>query len=278
MTNTACLYTIVRFCPFIETEEFANVGIVMVAPEVGYLGFKLMTRKHARVTGFFEQLDSAVFRVVIANVKEELERAAKVVEAGSLHRTPEAKVQFARRLFLELTRRRETVIKFGDLRGVLTDNPRAKLEELYGHYVERDFVTKEYRETVLERVMRKWLFSAGIGDRFEKLEVGNEDYHATFPFVEQVVTETKTALKPLNLAQEQPSKILEHGGQWLFRIQTLKRKGLLPKLVVFPVEGPTEDGPRKKAYTEITGELKSAGATVVDYADKAAILQQISAS
>ena len=28
----ACLYSIVRFAPFAETEEFANVGIVLTAP------------------------------------------------------------------------------------------------------------------------------------------------------------------------------------------------------------------------------------------------------
>ena len=38
MKNTACLYAIVRFCPFIETEEFANVGVILIAPDAKFLG------------------------------------------------------------------------------------------------------------------------------------------------------------------------------------------------------------------------------------------------
>lgn len=30
----ACIYCIVRFAPFAETEEFANVGIVLTAPAI----------------------------------------------------------------------------------------------------------------------------------------------------------------------------------------------------------------------------------------------------
>lgn len=31
----SCLYSIVRFAPYAETEEFANVGIVLTAPAYG---------------------------------------------------------------------------------------------------------------------------------------------------------------------------------------------------------------------------------------------------
>ena len=56
--NTACHYAIVRFMPFIETGEFANVGVVMFAPQARYFGFKLLVNRQARVTNFFEQLDA----------------------------------------------------------------------------------------------------------------------------------------------------------------------------------------------------------------------------
>jgi len=276
MTNTACLYAIVRFCPFIETEEFANVGIVMVSPDSNFFGFKLMSRKYARVTGFFEQLDVTVYRTVIANLRDELDRAAQLLKDQLCLHQPSGDTTLAKALFLEVVRPRETVLKFGAVRAVMAENPQLKLDELYGHYVERDFVTKEYRETVLERTMRKWLFTAGLGQRFEKFDVGSEEYHVTFPFVERGVTATLKAIKPLDLSQDQPSKILEHGGHWLFRVNTLKRKGLLPGLVLFPAEGPLEDGPRKRAYSEIVGELKEAGATVLNYTDKAAIMERVS--
>jgi hypothetical protein len=277
MKNIACMYAIVRFCPFIETEEFANVGVILIAPGAKFFGYQLMTRKHARVTNFFEHLDPSVFRTVIANLKEEFDRVTTQLQVRNYFKHDDiTDVDFARTLFGEIVRPRETVIKFSTIRAILTDNPKEKLGALYDHYVERDFITKEYRETVLERTMRTWIHTAGLGNRFDKREVGNEDYYATFPFVEESVGDVLKAVKPLNLAHDQPSKILDHGGQWLFRIQTLKRRGLLPKKVLFAVDGPQQDGPRQRAYDDMVDTLRTAGATVINYHDKDKIMDFVS--
>lgn len=273
MNNVPCLYAIVRFCPFVETEEFANVGVILMAPDARFFGYKLMTRKHARVTNFFEQLDAAVFRTVVQNLKEEFDRAAMLFkEHGFDKRYKNNDIVYARSLFAEIVRPRETVIKFSTIRAVLASEPKEKLEDLYNHYVERDFVTKEYREAVLERTMRRWIYDAGLGNRFDKKEVGNDEYHATFPFVEEAVGGVVKAVKPLNLAQDQPNKILDHGGQWLFRIQTLRRRNLLPRKVLFAVEGPTDAGPRLRAYDDMVDTLRDAGATVINYQEKTKIM------
>ena len=41
MNKKAYQYAIVRFSPFVETEEFANVGVVMICPAEGKFLFKL---------------------------------------------------------------------------------------------------------------------------------------------------------------------------------------------------------------------------------------------
>lgn len=277
MNKIACLYTIVHFAPFVETGEFANVGIVIMAPNQRFFGFKLMGRRHSRVTQFFEQLDGKVFRETVSALREELERAKVLLKQhGFDRRLKHNDVDFAKRMFSEIVRPRETVIKFSEPRAVLADNVGAKLEELYGHYVERDFVTREYQETVLERGLRKWLFQAQAGERFTRSEVGNEDYHVVFPFVETRNEHPVKAIKPLHLAHPQPSKILDHGGQWLFRVKTLQRKSLLPDEVLFAVSGPEEEGPRGKACAEICGELTEAGVLVLPIVNKSRIIEFIS--
>lgn len=266
MKMIPCLYAIVRFCPFVETEEFANVGVIIIAPEHKVFEFKLMTKKHARITNFFEQLDAQVFKTSIQNLKGELERIRKL----SQDQDP----MFARALFEEVVRPREAVIKFSNVRAVLMNEAKAKLDELYGYYVERDFVTPEYREQVLEKTLRKWFNEAGVGSRFDRLEIGNEEYHATFPFVEEKHGEAFTAVKPLNLGQDQPSKILDHGGAWVWRLAQLKRKGTLPERVLVAVEGPTDSTTpaRTKAFRDVINELSDAGAAVLTYDQKAEIL------
>jgi len=273
MTN-ACFYAIVRFCPYVETEEFANAGIVMISPQTGFFSYKLIGRKHARVTNFFEDVDGALFRTAISNLKDELDRAKDWLDGTGWPKGNQAEdTAVAKKVITEIIRARETIIKFGNLRGVLADKPNAKLAQLYSYYVERDFVTKQYRESVLEKEMRVWIGRAGIGSRFEKKEVGTDDYHATFPFVEGDRASAIKAIKPLYLGHDQPSKILDHGGQWLFRIQTLKRKGLMPKLVLFAAEGPQdEEGSVDSAYREITDSLRDQGAIVLDFKQQDLIL------
>jgi hypothetical protein len=275
MKKIPCLYAIVRFCPFVETEEFANVGIVIISPEHRIFHFKLMTKKHARVTDFFEQLDAPVFKAAMQNLKEEFDRIHRLLQQhGFDKRLKHNDADFARTLFNEIVRPREAVIKFSDIRGVLLTDAKTKLEELYGYYVERDFVTPLYREQVLERTLRKWFQEAGVSGRFERLEVGNDEYHATFPFAEERNGAVITAIKPLNLGQDQPSKILDHGGAWIWKLAQLKRKKTLPDRVLVTVEGPGElaTPATGKAFRDVVNELKGVGAEVLTYERKVEII------
>ncbi len=274
MNPIPCLYAIVRFAPFVETGEFANVGIIIMAPETRYFGFKLMDKRYGRITRFFEQMNPQLFRSMMATLGEELVGKHKLLKQhGFDKRLARNDVDFAKRVFMEITRPREAMIRFSEVRGVLADEPEAKLQELYRHYVERDFVTKEYHEAALERGMRRLLVDAGVANRFETMKIGNDEYHANFPFVEKTEGVVQLAIKPLYLAHPQPNKILDHGGQWLFRTLALKKRGLLPKKVLFAVDGPNEDGVRGQAFAEIVGGLKDSGVAVLEWADSARILQ-----
>jgi hypothetical protein len=102
--------------------------------------------------------------------------------------------------------------------------------------------------------------------------LGNDEYHVTFPFVEQHEDHAVKAIKPLHLGHNQATKIIEHGGQWLLRINQLRKRKKLPDSVLFAVQGPQEDGSKGNAYREIVGGLQDAGATVLPYADKDSIL------
>lgn len=77
MNKIACQYAIVRFAPFVETGEFANVGILMIAPKERFFGFKLETRRHGRITRFFEELDRKHYTQALYQVREELTRSIK---------------------------------------------------------------------------------------------------------------------------------------------------------------------------------------------------------
>lgn len=126
----------------------------------------------------------------------------------------------------------------------------------------------------MERGVRQWLWQARIAERFTRLDVGTDEYHGPFPFVEKHGDVAIKAIKPLNLAQPQASKILDHGGQWLFRVNSLKKRGLLPRKVLFAVGPPPAEGtPQMRAFEEIADSLKDTGVKVLPYAEKAAIVE-----
>lgn len=268
MKKIACQYAIVRFAPFIETGEFANVGIIMMAARERFFGFKLETRRHGRVTKFFEELDAKLYRATLFDLRAEFERVHDVLKTNGFDRRMTFNnLEVAQGLFNEITRPRETTIRFSEPRVVLTDNPQQKLKDLFGYYIERNFATKEYRETVLEKGMRKWLYELNVGERFERAQIGDEGYHATFPFVERRDNLAVKAIKPLHLGQNTPSKILEHGGAWVFRVRELRRREALPEKVLFAVDGPgnTRDRKREAAYGQAVDMLGDTGVKLVPY-------------
>ncbi|MBX3615963.1 DUF3037 domain-containing protein [Nitrosomonas sp.] len=275
MTQIACQYTIVRFSPFVETGEFANVGIVMMAPKLRYFGFKLETQRYGRITRFFEELDRKLYTQTIHILREELARIHGVLNLHGFDKDAKASdTSLAQLLFTELIRTREHIIRFSEPRVLLAGNPEEKINELFSFYVERNFATKEYIETRLEKGIRNWLNQERIADRFQRLPVGDEEYQAIFPFVEHANNKPVKIIKPLNLAQEKPSKIIDHGNLWRSRIEELKRRKKLPEKVLFTVTGPDDVGTnRHHAYEETVGRLHECGIEIEDYTNKAQIIK-----
>ncbi len=274
MKKTACQYTIVRFAPFIETGEFANVGILMMAPKARYFDYMLLTRRHGRITKFFEELDAKVFKSTMSALKDELGRVRSVLKAHDYDRCYKINdVEFAQGMFAEIVRPRETILRFSESRAVLAEDPKKTLKELFAFYIERNFFTKEYRETVLDRGIRDLLLQAQVGERFTSKKVGNDEYFVTFPFVEMHTKIPVKIIKPLHLGQENSSKILEHGGKWEFRVRELrKHHDLSPGKILFAVDGPGGNDSRGEACREVMDMLRETGSNIQPYTMKEKIL------
>lgn len=273
MTKFACQYALLRFRPFAETGEFANVGIVLLAPEARFFGFRLLN-KYGRITQFFKELDRKVYLNGRALFKEELERFGAHLRKLALDgrkTTPDAKLATA--LFAELVRHREVVLQFDERRVVLAEDPKAKLHDLYDHYVERNFVTKEYQERLLESSIRKLLFRAQIGEKFGREKVGDTDFAVNFPFVQMCDGRADRIIKPLYLAQSDTTKLITHGGHWVDKIRRLRKRQALPDKVLFPVTAPAMDTRAYRAFAEIQDDLLAERVQVVPTASEQQILE-----
>jgi len=263
MTKFACQYALLRFRPFVETGEFANVGIVLLAPEARFFGYKLLNR-YGRITQFFKELDKKVYLNGRALFKEELERFAAQMRKLALDgRKTVPDVRMAVDLFAGLVHQREAILQFDDRRVVLADDPKAKLNSLYDYYVERNFVTKEYQERLLESSIRKLLFRAQVGENYRLEKLGDADFAVNFPFVRMEKGRAERVIKPLYLAQNDTTKIITHGGQWVDKIRRLRKRQALPDFVMFPVTAPVLDTRAYGAFEEIRDDLTAARVQVV---------------
>ena len=257
----ACQYAIVRFLPYLETGEFANVGVVMACPATGYFNFKLLNRIR-RITAFFEELDTGIYRRAKSDFQQELQRIHHFLnpQNGEVKHP-----DFVSNLFAELTRPREVMMRFEGVRVVMTDDPAQQIDDLFGYYVERHFATKAYQEQLLDKTVRKVLVEAKLNKQFQANTIGNTDsYHAKFPFVHFEDGHAVKAIKPLHLAHVDPAAIFDHGWAWVGKVQKLRALHVLPERVLFPVQGPAEaDGERFDMFQEIIEKLAANDVQVV---------------
>lgn len=258
MKTYACRYAVVQFVPYTETEEFANVGVVLACPETGFLDFKLQTRRVRRVTAFFDELPGNVYRHAVRVFQGELERVKGLA-------TQDRTSAGVRDLFKALIHPREAIVRFGRERVVLADDPAAELQRLYAHYVERSFATPEYVEVTIEKRLRVLLNRVTPDHPFRAERVGDEDYYANFPLVQKVDGVMRKVIKPFNLGHEQTMDIYEHGEKWIAKVKHLRRKSLLPDDILFALSRPAiEDIRRRAAADEICTELAGLGIQTLD--------------
>ncbi|OHV23795.1 DUF3037 domain-containing protein [Rhizobium sp. RMa-01] len=275
MRRQAISYAIIRFRPHAETEEFANIGIVLLAPQMGYLDFRLETKRFGRLTSFFDSVEATTIRSVLKNYYAELKRIRDIAGHNG---SGQARFEFeitdnAEHLFYALTKDREGIIRFSEVRFAMTEDPRNKLDELFAHYVRRNFASSTYREGLLERHVRTMLKLREIDRNFKRLSFNDGVYSATFPFVELADDKPVKILKPIYLGQEDPSRILDHGNKWLFTVNRLKK--LLPRDIVFAVEGPAGQSLRRQAFQEAIEQFRASDIQVVDATKERELLEAV---
>jgi hypothetical protein len=254
MKKFACRYAVVQFVPYVETEEFANVGVVLICPETGFFDFKLQTRRWGRVTAFFDELPSNVYRRALRVFQDELARIKVVTEQMRMPQTQ-------REMFQALIHPREAIVRFGHERVVLTEDPTTELQRQYEHYVERSFATPEYVEATIGKRLKVLLDKVTPPQQpFRPERIGNEDYYANFPLVQKMDGIAQKIIKPFNLGHDEPVSIYDHGEMWLAKIKRLRNNGLLPEQILFAVAVPDQEAIRRRAAAdEICRELTALG-------------------
>lgn len=273
---TVCNYAVIRFLPYPETEEFVNIGVVMLDMMGRRFHHRVETTRRTRVTAFFPELDYEVYKAARTLCVDELNRVEQMVNAHNNEGQQEMKLGDAGlvHLFRDVVKPRESLIRYSGIRTVLTDTPEAKLQELFQHYVERQFADRpEYQEQQMQKRLGALLKQQNLDQVYRERTFTDPvtEYQVKFPFVREDDHGFR-AIKPLHLAQKEPTKIIDHGDQWCARFERLLQFETHPKQVLFVLHTP-KDAKRKRAADEIREKLQHLGAETVPEKDRDQLLR-----
>jgi len=237
--NIICNFSVLRFMPYPETEEFVNIGIVLSCPQLGTFMYKIETHRRERVTNFFPELDVDLFIEGRHSIEHELKRLTAGLNRG-LSTPPQPHFHFKeesfRQLFKEIVKPRESLFRFGDIGTVITLNEKKALKELFAYYVERQFaVHEEYHETVMKKRIACVFKAKDLLKNYHEKKFGNDQYHVNIPFVYERNNCALQAIKPIDLNKEDTTRIIEYGDRWRMRIQRLRDMKDFPVKMLFVV-------------------------------------------
>ena len=266
MKKQVCKYSIIRFQPYPETEEFANIGIVLYATASKRLEFRLLDGKqHARITHFFDPLCKDVFVQTNKVVRAEIERIKNFME-----KTAGVDID----LYAELIRGREDIIRFSENRVLFCSDPVATVETLFEHYVHRSFLHEPRYEEKMRKQVRDLLDRYSLGEKFKEGTIGEPDkYEVRFPFVSK--NDAPTVIKPIHFKHERPSQLIDHGLAWLAKVQQLERyRFIRPDEILFAYDAPDKSQENLvDAFNEIKAQIESEGIKLADIEHKEDIVK-----
>ncbi|EBQ8980431.1 DUF3037 domain-containing protein [Salmonella enterica subsp. enterica serovar Albany] len=229
--TTPCLYSIVRYAPYAETEEFANIGVVICAPKENYFDFQITKRNDSRVKNFFH--DDCIFPIAKDTIQRELQFAKAQASQISGH-------QQLAQFFRYFTTKKESIFQFSTTRVVLSANPKEDLARIYNKYVNHSDYTKERREDVLARELKRSIDRIdGLKNVFKQESIDGFYSKFSMPLVAKKHNEIQCAIKPIAFTQTEPGKMMEHSDIWVMRITRASEENLLDiEDILFTIEVP----------------------------------------
>lgn len=123
--QAACNYAVLRFLPYPETGEFVNVGVVVNCLQPCFFDFLMEQEMTTRMKALFPAQSEHAFAAAAAAMEQEMQRVKAMI------RDPKT-CQFA---FLEAVRPRESTLRFGEVRTLLTTDTESLTKELFKRYV-----------------------------------------------------------------------------------------------------------------------------------------------
>ncbi|ENO1788115.1 DUF3037 domain-containing protein [Vibrio vulnificus] len=258
-------YAVVRFMPFAETEEFANVGIVLWGTKPNTIEIKLAPVPFQRINSFFDDLDGKLYPQARHYMELELTRIMKYANEVGPNQLDS--------LMQEVTRQREGVMIFSEVGTILGDDAKTVVNKLYETYIGRDLpLSKEQREHKMVQELKSKLLQSPLQYKEKNLETGFGKIKV--PLVANIGANLR-AIKPMAFNHPRAMEIADHGDKWISRVRhAIDANSIKPEDFLFTVEEPkSRKEEPQRAFEIICNSMKALGVNVIPFKDKQKVLE-----
>jgi len=131
--NTAYTYTLLRYVHDVVSGEFANVGVVLLAPDARYAG-AICRDTHGRISQMFPDMNRDGFKSLMRYIESRIEAMGERLRGElPLEEIPADAGALARSVLPH----DDSSLQWGPVGGGFCDEPAQKLEDLFVRYVTR---------------------------------------------------------------------------------------------------------------------------------------------
>lgn len=244
MSRIAYTYSVVRYTHDAAAGETLNIGVLIYAPDVSYLGFRLEPR-FKRLSDAFAEFDGEQYRRTLRRFEQALDQLWNNLAGGlpGLFDLPPDIGLLAARVWPD----QELSFRIGPTLAGITDDPEATLEALF-----RRMVIDQYERPITdnrtdEDVWRRYYSPLPSEARkvLREKVITTEDYDLKFPHAFK--NGRWHLLQPVALDYAQAPEIQKKASLWLGRATLLGDDFDIAKLYLL-LGAPREEN-QMKAYT-----------------------------
>jgi len=220
--KTAYTYTLLRYVHDVASGEFANVGVVVYAPEARYAG-ALCRDTYGRLSKMFPGLNGEGFKSLMRYIAAQIDAAGARMQGEFPFDTLPADAGALARSVLPHD---DSSLQWGPVGGGLCDDPAEKLQDLFARYVMRYDEKEQVRTRTDEEVWSR--FKRALDERHvtsrlqpKKIVVSDDEVE----FTRAYKNEQWHCIEPVSLDLARPESIKDKAHQWLGQITSIKDAG-----------------------------------------------------
>lgn len=261
------LYSIVRFRPFVELGEFANIGVLVIDVDSGNMGFRMAPNKFTRIEKFFGKANYEAYRNVIGYITNEIRRFTSSA--------PLIDDQNKEYEFLQFIKEKESSVIFSKpIMRLYSGELDSLVDILYGIYISRDIENTENIEALFTKNLRIIINQTG-NKNFKKFRIDDNILPITLPLAYEY--NDIYGIKPLVFSQKTALRLFDHGASWKKRFEyLLDNKKLKERNLIIAIDPPSvTDATLLEAYEITKKELKELPFEIVSSNDKVKMRSRI---